>query len=52
MITARAANTDKVVGLDAGADDYIVKPVDILELMARIRALMRRGNISAETKEL
>ena len=49
MMTARAANTDKVVGLDAGADDYIVKPVDILELMARIRALMRRGNISAET---
>lgn len=49
MMTARDANTDKVVGLDAGADDYVVKPVDLLELMARIRALMRRGNVSAET---
>lgn len=50
MVTARDANTDKVAGLDAGADDYVVKPVDLLELMARIRALMRRGNVSAETK--
>ena len=50
MMTARDANTDKVIGLDAGADDYVVKPVDLLELMARIRALMRRGNVSAETK--
>lgn len=49
MMTARDANTDKVVGLDAGADDYVVKPVDLLELMARIRALMRRGTVSAET---
>ena len=49
MVTARDANTDKVVGLDAGADDYVVKPVDLLELMARIRALMRRGSVSAET---
>ena len=49
MVTARDANTDKVVGLDAGADDYVVKPVDLLELMARIRALMRRGTVSAET---
>lgn len=50
MITALDANTDKVVGLDAGADDYVVKPVDLLELMARIRALMRRGKVIAETK--
>ena len=49
MMTACDANTDKVVGLDAGADDYIVKPVDLLELMARIRALMRRANVYAET---
>ncbi|MGB5631781.1 MAG: response regulator transcription factor [Waterburya sp.] len=49
MMTACDANTDKVAGLDAGADDYIVKPVDLLELMARIRALMRRGSVSAET---
>lgn len=50
MMTALDANTDKVVGLDAGADDYVVKPVDLLELMARIRALMRRGKVIAETK--
>jgi DNA-binding response OmpR family regulator len=49
MMTGLDANTDKVIGLDAGADDYLVKPVDILELMARIRALMRRGNIAAES---
>ncbi len=49
MMTARDANTDKVVGLDAGADDYVVKPLDLLELMARIRALMRRGKVTAET---
>ena len=49
LITARDANIDKVIGLDAGADDYVVKPVDLLELMARIRALMRRGSVSAET---
>ncbi len=49
MISALDANTDKVIGLDAGADDYLVKPVDFLELMARIRALMRRGNISPDT---
>ncbi|BAU66166.1 two-component transcriptional regulator [Stanieria sp. NIES-3757] len=49
MMTGRDANTDKVIGLDAGADDYIVKPVDLLELMARIRALMRRGTVCAES---
>ncbi|HEY9729306.1 MAG TPA: response regulator transcription factor [Chroococcales cyanobacterium] len=43
MITARDTITDKVVGLDAGADDYLVKPFDLQELSARIRALLRRG---------
>ncbi|MEQ8959036.1 MAG: response regulator transcription factor [Coleofasciculus sp. C2-GNP5-27] len=43
MITARDTSTDKVIGLDAGADDYMVKPLDIPELLARIRALLRRG---------
>ena len=43
MLTARDTNTDKVDGLDAGADDYVVKPFDLLELLARLRALARRG---------
>ncbi|HEY9633894.1 MAG TPA: response regulator transcription factor [Coleofasciculaceae cyanobacterium] len=46
MITARDTSTDKVIGLDAGADDYMVKPVDLPELLARIRALLRRGSAS------
>jgi DNA-binding response OmpR family regulator len=44
MITARDTSTDKITGLDAGADDYIVKPIDLPEMLARIRALMRRVN--------
>ena len=44
MLTAKDSSTDKVMGLDAGADDYVVKPFDLRELMARIRALLRRGN--------
>jgi DNA-binding response OmpR family regulator len=46
MLTARDTSSDKVKGLDVGADDYVVKPFDLEELMARIRALLRRGNIS------
>ncbi len=44
MLTARDMITDKVVGLDAGADDYMVKPFELEELTARIRALLRRGS--------
>jgi two-component system, OmpR family, response regulator QseB len=47
MLTARNTTTDKVLGLDAGADDYLVKPFELEELAARIRALSRR---SGETK--
>jgi len=43
LLTAKDSNTDIVRGLDAGADDYVTKPYDLLELMARIRALLRRG---------
>ena len=43
MLTARDTISDKITGLDAGADDYMVKPFDIQELMARVRALIRRG---------
>ncbi|NJO40837.1 MAG: response regulator transcription factor [Cyanobacteria bacterium CRU_2_1] len=42
MLTARDTTTDKVIGLDAGADDYLVKPFELEELAARIRALSRR----------
>ncbi|QRM19262.1 response regulator [Dechloromonas sp. TW-R-39-2] len=42
ILTARDATGDKVLGLDAGADDYLVKPIDLDELAARIRALTRR----------
>ncbi|MBE9178876.1 response regulator transcription factor [Oculatella sp. LEGE 06141] len=43
MLTARDTISDKVMGLDAGADDYMVKPFDLEELSARIRSLLRRG---------
>lgn len=46
MLTARDTSTDKVLGLDAGADDYVVKPFDLQELLARIRALLRRGTVT------
>jgi two-component system OmpR family response regulator len=43
MLTARTAVTDRVAGLDAGADDYLTKPFSFSELFARVRALVRRG---------
>lgn len=43
MITARDTTPEKVAGLDAGADDYLVKPIDLMEFMARVRALRRRS---------
>jgi diguanylate cyclase (GGDEF)-like protein len=46
LITARDAKTDRVRGLDAGADDYLVKPLDLSELQARVRALLRRGEVA------
>lgn len=47
MVTARAEETDRIVGLDLGADDYVSKPFSPNELVARIRALMRRSTRSA-----
>jgi len=46
MLTARDTSSDKVLGLDAGADDYGVKPFDLPELLARVRALLRRSTVT------
>lgn len=45
MLTARSEDTDKLIGFEYGADDYLTKPFNILELKARIRALLRRANL-------
>lgn len=47
MLTACDTVTDKITGLDAGADDYVIKPVDLQELFARVRALLRRGCVAS-----
>src|ERR1051325_5986337 len=47
ILTARADEVDTVVGLDAGADDYVTKPFRLAELLARVRALLRRGTVEA-----
>ncbi|NJM11369.1 MAG: phosphate regulon transcriptional regulatory protein PhoB [Synechococcaceae cyanobacterium SM1_2_3] len=52
MLTARAEEEDKVQGLESGADDYITKPFSPRELVARIRAVLRRGNPAAEDEVL
>ena len=49
MLTAKTDDMDKLIGFDHGADDYLTKPFNILELKARIRALLRRAN-TAEKK--
>jgi DNA-binding response OmpR family regulator/HPt (histidine-containing phosphotransfer) domain-containing protein len=49
LITARDASSDRIRGLDAGADDYLIKPLDLAELQARLRALLRRGEVSVTT---
>jgi DNA-binding response OmpR family regulator/HPt (histidine-containing phosphotransfer) domain-containing protein len=49
LLTARDRASDRVLGLDAGADDYMVKPFHIPELLARIRALLRRGRTTASS---
>lgn len=49
MLTALGGEYDKVIGLDMGADDYIAKPFSVMELLARIRAVKRRGSASQQS---
>lgn len=53
MLTSRDSDNDVVIGLDAGADDYVIKPYDLSQLVARIRTLLRRGKqaLSCQTLE-
>lgn len=52
MLTARAEIDDRVLGLDSGADDYVTKPFDIDEVLARVRALLRRSETQAPRQTL
>lgn len=49
LLTARDAVSDRVLGLESGADDYLVKPFAFAELLARVRVLLRRGRAERET---
>ena len=51
MLTAKGTEYDKVLGLDSGADDYVAKPFSMMELMSRIKALLRRSEIKEEKKD-
>lgn len=51
MLTAKSDDMDKILGLEYGADDYITKPFNILEVKARIKAIMRRSATKAQTEE-
>ncbi len=50
ILTARSGEVDRIVGLDSGADDYIVKPFSLGEFMARVRAALRRGESTASAR--
>ncbi len=52
MLTAKAEEGDRVVGLELGADDYVTKPFAIRELLARVKALLRRAEAASETAEV
>ena len=51
MLTAKSEDSDKILGLEFGADDYITKPFNIMEVKARIKAVMRRNNNNSAQKE-
>lgn len=50
MVTAKGASQDKVIGFEAGTDDYLVKPFDPVELVLRVKALLKRYNVLAEKR--
>src|SRR5256886_15072125 len=52
MLTARGQEVDKVVGLELGADEYVTKPFSIRELMARVKAVLRRASPQAPAQEI
>ena len=52
MVTARTTEIDKVKGLDIGADDYLTKPFGVMELIARVKALLRRIGVQEDKKQL
>jgi DNA-binding response OmpR family regulator len=51
MLTAKSSELDRVLGLELGADDYLAKPFSILELQARVKAILRRSELSATTRD-
>jgi two-component system alkaline phosphatase synthesis response regulator PhoP len=51
MLTAKSTETDKIFGLEIGADDYITKPFSVKELQARVKALLRRSSMESNTTE-
>lgn len=51
FLTARGAEVDKVIGLELGGDDYLVKPFSLIELRARVRALLRRANVQLPAQQ-
>ena len=52
MLTARSTTEDKLLGFDSGADDYLIKPFEFLELLARIKALLKRANATVSASDI
>ena len=51
MLTSKSSELDRVVGLEVGADDYVVKPFSVLELMARVKAILRRSELTSRPRK-